>query len=61
VSFIQQGERNTDREAASAKLRKELRVPGVGGNRPQRPRNVEPDISACVRGEFEACLEQEQI
>ena len=28
--------------------------------RPQRPRN-EPEISACARGEFEACLEQERI
>jgi len=28
--------------------------------RPQRPRK-EPDISACARGEFEACLEQKQI
>ena len=28
--------------------------------RAQRPRN-EPEILACVRGEFEACLEQEQI
>ena len=28
--------------------------------RPQRPRK-EPEISACARGEFEACLEQERI
>jgi len=28
--------------------------------RPRRPRN-ELEISACVRGEFEAFLEQEQI
>ena len=27
---------------------------------PRRPRN-ELEISACVRGEFEACLEKEQI
>src|SRR5439155_15344120 len=29
----QHDERNTDREAAGAKLREELRVPGVGGDR----------------------------
>ncbi len=34
----QHDERNTDREAAGAKLREQLRVPGVGRNRPQRPR-----------------------
>jgi hypothetical protein len=28
--------------------------------RPQRPRK-EPEISACARGEFEACLGQEEI
>jgi hypothetical protein len=28
--------------------------------RPQRPCN-EPEISACARGEFEACLEEERI
>jgi len=36
-----------------------LRAMGVMSE-PQRPRN-EPEISACARGEFEACLEEERI
>jgi hypothetical protein len=56
----QHDERNTDREAAGAELCEQLRVSGIGGNRPQRPGN-EPEISACARGEFEACLEQERV
>jgi hypothetical protein len=56
----QYDESNTGRNATGAELRERLRVPGVGGNRPQRPRN-EPEISACARCQFEACLEQEQI
>jgi hypothetical protein len=53
VSFNQHEQRDTDHEAAGAELAEQLRLP-------KRPRN-EPEISACVRGDFEACLEEEQV